>query len=249
MSRPAASGFKDDVPARPAEDLLEAQAEWLAPVRTGLLRRAAVARRKSVLDLGAGVGLVTEELARRCGGRVVALDRDYTALAGQRLNAIDRVTARAESLPFKNGSFDLVFSQCSLMWMEARTALEEIYRILDENGVLAAIEPDYGGMIEHPEEIAVKDIWISGLTRAGAEPSLGRRLPELLAGVGFKWQVNLLDRLYPPHQTRFDLLAGLPLTAQEKEILAEARKADALMPADRPKVAHLPFFAVLAVKT
>ncbi len=49
-----------------------------------------------------------------------------------------------------------------------------------------AIEPDYGGMIEYPPEIAAKDIWINALTRAGADPFMGRKLPGMLRCAGLE---------------------------------------------------------------
>ena len=61
-------------------ELLRRQAAWLAPARARLLRRVAVARRRSVLDLGGGYGAVTGELVRRAGGTVVALDHTLEAL-------------------------------------------------------------------------------------------------------------------------------------------------------------------------
>ena len=57
-------------PALPSKTLLEAQAEWLAPARARLLRRVGIARRRRILDLGAGYGAVTGELVRRGGGFV-----------------------------------------------------------------------------------------------------------------------------------------------------------------------------------
>ncbi|HLA84582.1 MAG TPA: hypothetical protein VJL29_07290, partial [Thermoguttaceae bacterium] len=67
-------------PSLPSTALLRQQAEWLAPARSRLLRRAGIARCRRVLDLGCGVGAVTAELARRTSGFVVALDRDRGSL-------------------------------------------------------------------------------------------------------------------------------------------------------------------------
>ena len=59
-------------------------------------------------------------------------------------------SAPAERLPFADGAFDLVFCQFALLWLDAAAAVGEVRRVLSPGGVLAAIEPDYGGMIEHP---------------------------------------------------------------------------------------------------
>ncbi len=60
------------------------------------------------------------------------------------------------------------------------SAIKEIYRVLQPKGMLVAIEPDYGGMIEYPPEIATGDLWIAALSRAGADPCIGRKLPSIL---------------------------------------------------------------------
>ncbi|MFN2111172.1 MAG: class I SAM-dependent methyltransferase, partial [Anaerolineae bacterium] len=64
----------------PAPEMLVQQAEWLAPARGRLFRQIRIARRKCVLDLGAGYGAVTGELVRRARGPVVALDCATAAL-------------------------------------------------------------------------------------------------------------------------------------------------------------------------
>ncbi len=52
------------------------QAEWLAPSRHYLFRRANLARCRSVLDLGCGCGVISEELRQVCGQPVLGVDRD-----------------------------------------------------------------------------------------------------------------------------------------------------------------------------
>jgi SAM-dependent methyltransferase len=150
-------------------------------------------------------------------------------------------------LPFAAGRFDLVFCQCVLMWVaETAPAVAEIYRVLAPGGVLVALEPDYGGLIEHPPGAAVRDLWLAALPRAGADPRLGRKLPRLLAAAGFELQVNLLESLTPPSAARFDFLRPLPLTAAERERLAEAETTAARLDAPWSQIAHLPFLLATA---
>jgi SAM-dependent methyltransferase len=235
----------------PPADLLRRQARWLAPARARLLRRVAIARRRSLLDLGAGRGAVTGELVRRCGGRVIALD---DAMDGLREEAEPfagavRVCGGVMRLPFADGAFDLVFCQCALMWMApAAAAVGEIWRVLQTGGVLVALEPDYGGMIEHPPAVATRDLWQAALTRAGADPLIGRKLPGLLDASRFDVRVDLPPELLPPEPARFDLLRGLPLTGEEQTALRLIEEEEKAVPGGWARVAYLPFFLVTATK-
>ncbi len=166
----------------PSAELLRQQAEWLAPARAKALRRAGIGQRRKVLDLGCGFGAITDELLRRSGGEVVALDCRQNVLSSdtQSFAGAGRVCGDALRLPFADGTFDLVFCQFTFLWIDARSAIKEIHRVLQPRGMLVAIEPDYGGMIEYPQEIAAGGLWLSALTRAGADPCIGRKLPGML---------------------------------------------------------------------
>jgi SAM-dependent methyltransferase len=232
-------------------DLLLAQAEWLAPARGRLLRRVGAAHRGRTLDLGAGYGAVTAELTRRCRGPVVALDRNLASLREDDapFAGAGRVAGDGRQLPFPRASFDLVLTQCVLMWIpDLAQAVAEIWRILQPGGVLIALEPDYGGMIERPEATAVRDIWLAALARDGADPFAGRKLPHLLAEQGFNVRVNLLDELQPPAAARFDFLRTLPLTAEEEAQVTAAAQQAARLTHPWEQIAHLPFFLMTAEK-
>ncbi|MCB8982704.1 MAG: class I SAM-dependent methyltransferase [Ardenticatenaceae bacterium] len=232
--------------ALPDKNLLEAQAAWLAPARGRLLRRVGVARRRRILDLGAGYGAATGELARRGGGVVVALDRAFTAVS--QTPALN-VNGDARHLPFQNETFDLVFCQCVLLWVrEIQTAVTEIHRILQPGGVLIALEPDYAGLIEQPPQAATRDLWLAALARAGAEPEIGRKLPGILAAQGFDVRVDLLESVERPSPTRFDFLRTLPLTPDEQSALARAEEAAHRLTDAWAQIAHLPFFLITAVR-
>ncbi len=238
----------------PAPEMLAQQAEWLAPARGRLFRQVGIARRKRVLDVGAGYGAVTGELVRRAGGPVVALDRAVAALRGAAFGGgafagASRTGGDARWLPFADAVFDLVFTQLTLLWIQPVTcALDEIHRVLRPGGALVALEPDYGGMIEHPPEIAARDLWLSALARAGADPLIGRALPGLLAARGFTVSVGFFESLYAPSPARFDFLRDLPLTAAEALMLADIETEASMCQRPWAQIAHLPFFLVTALK-
>jgi SAM-dependent methyltransferase len=233
-------------PSLPPPELLQLQSSWLAPARSRLLRRVEIARRRSVLDLGCGYGAVTGDLVRRSGGPVVSLDRSSVALAsGTGFAGAGRVCADAGALPFGRGTFDLVLTQCALMWMDFDLALDEIARVLSSGGAVVAIEPDYGGMMECPAAIAIRDVWLAALRRAGADPEVGRKVPAGLSARGLRNRIELMSEVRPAAAERYDLLRGLPLEQDEALRVARAEASERDLPPAQPFV-HLPFVMTLA---
>lgn len=203
-----------------------------------------------MLDLGAGYGAVTPELVRRAGGSVIALDQAVTALREGTFAGAGRVGGDARDLPFADGRFDLVFCQLTLLWVHpVEAVIAEVWRVLVPGGVFVALEPDYGGMIEHPPEIATRDLWITALNRAGALPTIGRYLPGILTAQGFEVQVALFETLYPPDPLRFALLRDLLLTETERRELEKIEYQANLKNESWGQIVHLPFFLITAVKS
>lgn len=234
----------------PAAQLLRAQSERLAGLRARVLRRAAIARRRCVLELGCGYGAVAGELVRRSGALVVALDQQLGVLTAEpgAFRGAQRLCANATHLPLSDTQFDLVFAQFALMWMDLPRAVAEVHRVLLPDGVLIAIEPDYGAMIEHPPEMVSAPLWQSALARAGADPLAGRKLPGLLAALRFQVQVDLVPQLLPPEHDRFALLRDLPLDGAERNRLEAIENAERHTRSPWSHIAHLPVFIISATK-
>ena len=102
-----------------------------------------------VLDVAAGTGLVSRELAARKLVNVVSLDASESMLrAGLGANAAaglsDRITpvlARAEALPFRDETFDAVTFTYLLRYVDQPEAvLRELARVLRPGGTLASLE-------------------------------------------------------------------------------------------------------------
>ncbi|HEX9207895.1 MAG TPA: pimeloyl-ACP methyl ester esterase BioH [Steroidobacteraceae bacterium] len=114
-------------------------------VRTELLDRLDVLRLEpgAVLDLGAGTGHAAIALKRRYpSSRVLALDVAVGMLleAGRRqtlLRRFGRIAADAASLPLRDASVDMVFSNLMLQWCnDPDRVLRECRRVLRPGGVL-----------------------------------------------------------------------------------------------------------------
>jgi SAM-dependent methyltransferase len=85
-----------------------------------------------VLDLAAGTGRLTRELARRFA-RVVAVEPD------DRMRAVHgaALAGSAEAIPLEDASVDAVFVGEAFHWFDARAAIAEVARVLRPRGGLA----------------------------------------------------------------------------------------------------------------
>ena len=90
--------------------------------------------RARVLDLGAGTGRVTRELARRFE-HVVAVEPDERMRA---LNS-EALAGSAEAIPLEDASVDAVFVGEAFHWFDAEAAIREIARVLRPRGGLAIL--------------------------------------------------------------------------------------------------------------
>jgi malonyl-CoA O-methyltransferase len=98
---------------------------------------------RAVLDLGAGTGHASRALKRRYPQALtVAVDIAPGMLARARaqsrwLRRFERVRADAYTLPFRDASFDLVFSSLMLQWCDDLEAVfAELARVLKPGGLL-----------------------------------------------------------------------------------------------------------------
>lgn len=206
-------------PGLPPLDEATRLADWLSGPRGRLLRRAQVALRKRVLEIGCGHGNVTRELARRAEsaeGLVVGLDRDSLPAATAGLFTGPLVEGEASALPFADGCFDLALCQNALLWVEDLDGvMREAARVLAPGGVLIALEPDYGGAMEHPPGIALKDLWLKGLRAVGADPEVGRKIRGAAHRAGLRTRVELQNVPGEATPEGARLLAGLPLDSED----------------------------------
>jgi arsenite methyltransferase len=144
-----------------------------------------------VADIGCGAGGTIEHLQR--AGVYHSVGLDYSeALLGEavpRLGFEGIVRGRAETLPFKKGSFDALFCECVLSILSDRiTALREFARVLKEGGFLIVSDVfGQGGPGRGQPE-----------TRSQGLTTIGLLAKEDLAGVLTKFGFSLL--LWEEHE-------------------------------------------------
>jgi len=130
-----------------ASDRYDAAARLQRDVRTELLSRldGLQLTPRAVLDLGAGTGDAAQQLKRRFRrAQVVAADIAPQMLAATLRRSrwwrpIRCVEADARALPFESASFDLVFTNLMLQWVDPPDmALAQMRRVLRPGGLLLA---------------------------------------------------------------------------------------------------------------
>ena len=131
-----------------AVDSYDAAAVLQREVGARLLERLDPVRMepRRILDVGAGTGWCSEELASRYRkSQIVAFDlahgmvcrtRNRFGLLKRHLRGHGFACGDAEHLPFADGCFDLVFSNLTLQWCDLERAFGEFRRVLRPGGLL-----------------------------------------------------------------------------------------------------------------
>jgi SAM-dependent methyltransferase len=125
-----------------------------------------------VLDLGAGTGKLTGQLAA-LGVSVTAVEPDGEMLAAlaRQLPSVPAHPGNAESIPLPDGSVAAVLCGQSMHWFDLGRALPEIARVLEPGGVLAGLWNSDDDRVE----------WVAGLHVAAeqsANPTVSTRREE-----------------------------------------------------------------------
>ncbi|MFI5839729.1 class I SAM-dependent methyltransferase [Catenuloplanes sp. NPDC051500] len=152
---------------------------------------------QTLLDIGAGPGTITIDLAARVApGRVTATEIDDEALALSRAEAaargvttVDFAVADVHALPYPDDSFDVVHAHQVLQHVaDPVRALAEMRRVCRPGGVVAARDSDYDRFAWFPAAPEL-DEWLAlyqATARAnGGEPDAGRRLHHWARLAGF----------------------------------------------------------------
>ncbi|MDY6876979.1 MAG: methyltransferase domain-containing protein [Chloroflexota bacterium] len=173
------------------------QAGWTQPTRMWLYRQAGLAQAGDILEVGCGTGVVAGELTRLISARVVGLDIDSEMLsfARRQQHGVTYVQGDVHTLPFSDGSFDAVVCHYLLLWLaNPARGVREMARVIRPGGhVLACAEPDYGGRVDHPPEMAsLGRLQAKSLRQQGVNPEIGRRLGGLFVAAGLQATVGVM---------------------------------------------------------
>jgi len=232
---------------------LQRQADELADDSAALLDRVGLRPGQSVIDLGCGPRGILDMLAERVApaGRVVGLDADpaHTAMAAEfaarrGLSGVEIITADARSTGLGTGTFDLVHARTLLINLpDPAGVAAEMLRLARPGGWVASLESDIEYARCYPPHSAFDrlcEIFTVAFRRNGADPWIGRRVPELFRQAGLEnVQAEARVQMYPPRNSRrtirLDLVRSIRSHVLEMN-LASAAELDELDTAAR---AHL----------
>ena len=232
---------------------LQHQAEELAADSAALLDRVGLRPGQAAIDLGCGPRGILDLLADRVtpAGWVVGLDADpaHAAMAAdfaarRGLSGVEIITADAQATGLPPGSFDLVHARTLLVNLpDPAEVAAEMMRLARPGGWVASMEPDTEHALcypPHPAFDQLRDIFTVAFRRNGADPWIGRRVPELFRQAGLEdVAVEARVQMYPPGNTRrtvrLDLVRAMRPQVLEMG-LASAAELDELDAAAR---AHL----------
>jgi len=132
----------EDTPQRDYSGKLRSFEAFVAPELARIIDDLAIERHAVVLDLGCGAGFVTDRLTVR-GSRVVGLDlaAAHARVAADRASSAAILVADGTELPFKDESFDVVWS-CNTAnhFADPIATLHDVGRTLRPNGRLVVAQ-------------------------------------------------------------------------------------------------------------
>jgi SAM-dependent methyltransferase len=197
-----------DVYARARPDYPEEALDWLLPVHA-----------HDVLDLGAGTGKLTAQLAAR-GLNVTAVEPSERMREELELRLGERVRAlggRAEEIPLADASVDAVLVAQAWHWVDPARALPEVGRVLRPRGRL--------GLVWNRRDERVP--WVAALGRILSQPGARADAATPNLGPPFGPSERYQTKAWAQRLTR-DGLVELAASRSYVITLDESRRAELL---------------------
>ena len=165
--------------------------------RTSFLAALDLAPGASVLDVGAGTGVVTLDVAQRVrhGGHVVALDLHPALLAVAQAKAqragldavLETCVGDARALPWPAASFDAALCHWLLIHVAPpATIVAEMCRVVRPGGKVLCVEADWETAVVHPGDRAVTRAILHASCDRHLDGWMGRKLRSLVIGCGLR---------------------------------------------------------------
>ena len=247
---------------------LRQQSREMRPYSARLLDRTGLTRGQSAIDLGCGPTGIIDLIAQLVGpgGRAAGLDADPVHVTMARkfaaehgLGNVEVIEADARHTGLPAGSFDLVHARTLLVTIpDPAEVVAEMRRLARPGGWVAGLEADAEHSLcypAHPAWYRLCEIFVTAFSRNGADPFIGRRMPELyrqagLVDVGAECVAPVHPAGDSRRTIRLDLVRSMRRVIVEQGIAGEA-ELDELDHAVRKHLADpdtlvMPFMYVMA---
>jgi SAM-dependent methyltransferase len=168
--------------------------------------------------------------------------RELVAEQGLTNDEVIQADARHTGLP--PASFDVAHARTVLVNVpDPEAVLAEMTRLVRAGGWVAGLEPDVAVHLYHPANPAwdrLHEISIAAFQADGADPFIGRRLPELFREAGLSdIGVRAHAELYPPGHTRRTIRLDLVRSMRPKIVALGIASEQELDDLDRAAREHL----------
>lgn len=231
------------------------QARWTQELRQYLYGRTGLTEGGRLLEVGCGTGALLPEFANQTQeGRVYGLDiaKAFLTLASQNASLARLTQGDAHTLPYAGHSFDVAACHFLLLWVhDPMQVIKEMRRVTRPGGVVLLLaEPDYGGRIDFPLELAQLGRWQEQALRSqSADPTIGRRLAALLHRAGVQeLEAGVLGGQWsaPPPleawQSEWQVLEADLADIVSQEKLEQLRSLDAVAWESGERILYVPTF-------
>jgi SAM-dependent methyltransferase len=160
----------------------------------------------AVLDLAAGTGAVTRELAGRAE-RIIAVEPDerMRAILTARCPDAEVLAGRGEDIPLPDASVDAVVISAAWHWLDPDLAVPEITRVLRVGGVL--------GVIWNSRDARVP--WVAEFNRLARESREADRQPDGAPTLGRQREVTFPAGTPMSPAEEHTVEYSLPMTREE----------------------------------
>lgn len=202
--------------------------------RTAIVKAVAEARPATVLEVGCGWGELARWIADEVGAGVVAVDLSPRMVELARANGVDAQVADVQSLPFDDGSFDVVVAAWMLYHVPDRErAVSELARVLRPGGRLVAATNSVLHLHELRELVGSGPSTIAFSRESGLE-LLGRDFPRV-ERIDIDGELEFADREAVEEYVRASIsmspfLANLPDAIDEP---FRARRSNSIFVAEK----------------
>lgn len=181
---------------------------WAAPFGMMLLDKVPYKKNQKVLDIGAGCGFPSIDLAMRLGNTcmvyavdpwISGINRIKKKIDFYQVNNYNIIEAEAEKLPFQDNYFDLVISNNGLNNVQDLVkSLSEIYRVMKTDSSLIfttngnqTFDTFYEIFKEYAKSRNRSDVFIKIINHIDNKRKPAKDISELLEKTGFK--LNEID--------------------------------------------------------